>query len=267
MTEDTKIDGYLRRPLERLATECVVKDASGSYGGRISDRVLSRIAARIKSMKENERKIIEHLWGLLSDVEVRDEEVGAIAGVDADAVAVAGVWHKLERWLRRGGANDRDRQPDSASHRPAEDRVHTGCHYCGDRLLPREKDHLIPLGRGGSGAQENIVVACIACNRQKRAMLLYEWKAYRLHNGMPWPPLASHATDPIHYQDHTCGCEKPHVPEYFVEEGDGYIARYRHDAGVKDHLSGGPTYRVGWGVSRVFFEDCRCEFCKHMSAL
>src|SRR5689334_15239455 len=35
-------------------------------------------------------------------------------------------------------------------------------------LRPGEADHVVPLSAGGSNALENLVIACIDCNRDKR---------------------------------------------------------------------------------------------------
>lgn len=141
--------------------------------------------------------------------------------------------------------------------------AHMGCPYCGDRLLPRENDHIVPLSRGGSNNPDNIQEVCIACNRQKGAMLLYEWKSWRLSNGMPWPPLASHATDPVHYKNRTCLCPESHTPDRLLEVDGGYRAIYTSCP------EEGP-YRVWWGLIDdhiSIYDDCECTFCRHMSRL
>jgi 5-methylcytosine-specific restriction protein A len=50
------------------------------------------------------------------------------------------------------------------------DRLNRGvCHYCGGRFPPEKltMDHLIPLARGGTSTQGNIVPACKDCNTAK----------------------------------------------------------------------------------------------------
>lgn len=44
------------------------------------------------------------------------------------------------------------------------------CHYCGDRFEPKQltMDHVVPLARGGSSTQGNIVPSCRDCNRDKK---------------------------------------------------------------------------------------------------
>jgi 5-methylcytosine-specific restriction enzyme A len=44
------------------------------------------------------------------------------------------------------------------------------CHYCGKKFQPREltMDHVIPLARGGTSTEGNIVPACRDCNRDKK---------------------------------------------------------------------------------------------------
>ena len=48
------------------------------------------------------------------------------------------------------------------------------CRYCGahGRL---ECDHVVPLSRGGRSDLENLVTACLPCNRRKGARTLKEW--------------------------------------------------------------------------------------------
>lgn len=44
------------------------------------------------------------------------------------------------------------------------------CHYCERKFRPAEltMDHVVPLARGGSSTQGNIVAACKDCNRDKK---------------------------------------------------------------------------------------------------
>lgn len=48
------------------------------------------------------------------------------------------------------------------------------CAYCG-RKLPLERDHIIPLTKGGAFAKENIVPACKSCNSSKGNRDLIAW--------------------------------------------------------------------------------------------
>lgn len=50
------------------------------------------------------------------------------------------------------------------------------CQYCGEHGKKLECDHVIPVSRGGSHADENLVTACFACNRSKRDKLVSEWR-------------------------------------------------------------------------------------------
>lgn len=50
------------------------------------------------------------------------------------------------------------------------------CWWCSTTLNNiYDVDHLIPLARGGSNAAENIVCACVSCNRSRAAKLPHEW--------------------------------------------------------------------------------------------
>lgn len=67
--------------------------------------------------------------------------------------------------------------------------VNAPCRYCDQRTFEvNEVDHVIPFSRGGSDDRENLVAACWRCNQEKRDMTPDEWRRWREHNGMPWPP-------------------------------------------------------------------------------
>jgi hypothetical protein len=51
------------------------------------------------------------------------------------------------------------------------------CQYCGERGKKLECDHVIPVSRGGSHTDDNLVTACFKCNRSKRDKLVHEWRA------------------------------------------------------------------------------------------
>lgn len=55
------------------------------------------------------------------------------------------------------------------------------CAYCGARTDDLQREHVIPLIRGGTHGVGNIVPACAACNYSKKDKLLMEW---RLRGGM-----------------------------------------------------------------------------------
>ena len=44
------------------------------------------------------------------------------------------------------------------------------CHYCGKKFPSKllTMDHIVPLARGGTSTQGNIVPACRECNRDKK---------------------------------------------------------------------------------------------------
>ncbi len=51
------------------------------------------------------------------------------------------------------------------------------CAYCGEET-ELQKEHIIPVSRGGGFTKRNIVPACIACNQSKGGMSLHEWYKY-----------------------------------------------------------------------------------------
>jgi hypothetical protein len=53
------------------------------------------------------------------------------------------------------------------------------CRYCGDTEGPFQADHVIPESRGGVATEENLVCACLPCNRSKGAKTPEEWQGKR----------------------------------------------------------------------------------------
>lgn len=49
------------------------------------------------------------------------------------------------------------------------------CFYCG-RQTKLTKDHVVPISRGGSDTLDNIVPACMRCNRLKSAITIGNFK-------------------------------------------------------------------------------------------
>lgn len=48
------------------------------------------------------------------------------------------------------------------------------CCYCGNKK-PLQKEHFIPVVKGGGTTKENILPACWECNRSKNSRSFYEW--------------------------------------------------------------------------------------------
>lgn len=46
------------------------------------------------------------------------------------------------------------------------------CHYCGRQVgaAALTMDHVVPVARGGRSTRGNVVPACAACNKSKRAL-------------------------------------------------------------------------------------------------
>jgi len=51
------------------------------------------------------------------------------------------------------------------------------CAYCG-QTGDLQKEHVIPVARGGGFTRKNIVPACAACNESKGSKLLHDWYKY-----------------------------------------------------------------------------------------
>lgn len=76
----------------------------------------------------------------------------------------------------------------SKRHRPALIAANgTRCHYCGTETTPSagrlntsmRVDHVVPTEHGGSNDPSNLVIACNACNTNKRTSDVLEWSVRR----------------------------------------------------------------------------------------
>lgn len=51
------------------------------------------------------------------------------------------------------------------------------CAYCGRQTVALQREHVIPVARGGRHAIGNLLPACRPCNLSKGARLIVEWRA------------------------------------------------------------------------------------------
>lgn len=61
----------------------------------------------------------------------------------------------------------------------------SACVWCGRESWPRDLtlEHLLPRGRGGSGSDENLAVACRGCNRRRGSRPVVAFVRQELANG------------------------------------------------------------------------------------
>jgi 5-methylcytosine-specific restriction endonuclease McrA len=57
------------------------------------------------------------------------------------------------------------------------------CFYCGQPSTKMEVDHVIPVSRGGTTDETNLVPACKACNLKKLSQTYEEWQARKGRRG------------------------------------------------------------------------------------
>ncbi len=118
-----------------------------------------------------DRIVAQRLWidfAIISDVKKRLVDSGLIDN----------EWQPLD-WNKRQVSNDQLR-PSSEVWRKIRERIFGRddytCTYCGSRGVRLECDHVIPISRGGSNDDHNLVTACFKCNRSKRDKLVSEWR-------------------------------------------------------------------------------------------
>jgi len=118
-----------------------------------------------------------------------DEDVAA--GLDMDCEHVVAIREAMQGktlegdhltgWERFIGLSDELRPP-ASEWRLIRERIFARddytCRYCDARGGALECDHVIPVSRGGSNDDGNLVAACRACNRAKRDKLPSEWRIH-----------------------------------------------------------------------------------------
>lgn len=116
-----------------------------------------------------DRIVAQRLWidhGDIAKVKARLIEVGLI---DGNWQPIAWTKHKPKS----------DRPPShlwNAIRSAIFARDNYTCQYCGERGKKLECDHVLPVSKGGSHAEDNLVTACFACNRSKHDKLIGEWR-------------------------------------------------------------------------------------------
>lgn len=67
------------------------------------------------------------------------------------------------------------------------------CAYCGDPTPHPERDHVQPISDGGDTTAENIVPACMSCNRKKNDKTVSEWYPdAEVFDAERWEKIQSH---------------------------------------------------------------------------
>lgn len=89
----------------------------------------------------------------------------------------------------------RDRHHISAAKRRRVEARYLNCFYCGKppepgqfgrRVQPLEIDHVVPLNRGGTSKESNLVMACHSCNRSKGSKTVAAFVRYCITQNRFW---------------------------------------------------------------------------------
>ena len=84
------------------------------------------------------------------------------------------------------------------------------CQYCGKPTRQLTIDHVTPRYRGGEHSWENMVSACIPCNRRKAGRTPSEASMKLLHP--PHPPKDNHLFHIPHHYQHVCQEWQKYLP-------------------------------------------------------
>lgn len=110
--------------------------------------------------------ICQNCTSTIAEVYVRD-----LVGMGAAPVSILSL---LYFEITPKDSSPRQRLPISfTKRRKIMERDKYRCRYCGD-YVELEIDHLIPVSKGGTNEEENLVTACRLCNRVKGTNILQE---------------------------------------------------------------------------------------------
>lgn len=85
------------------------------------------------------------------------------------------------------------------------------CQYCGKQTRQLTIDHVLPRYREGKHTWENVVSACIPCNRHKAGRTPKEAHMKLLH--LPNPPRNNHRFYIPHHYQQTCREWQKYLPQ------------------------------------------------------
>lgn len=167
-----------------------------SYRGTPIDPKWIVVARR----SDTEPGFVVGIWFYLLDFASRNAPRGSIDGLDSEVLAAAYGWPSelVERVLaalrdrghiRTDNSLDWGRQPGRVWPRDRQTtpvwmetrkrifaRDDYTCKYCGAWGVRLECDHVVPVIRGGTHDDDNLVAACVPCNRSKGGKSLAEWR-------------------------------------------------------------------------------------------
>ena len=160
------------------------------YAGMMRDEKLVSVA--IKSKQPVERVL--WVWGAILESAAEIDENGKYdldpaevayflradhADIDAVLAALTDAGRLADGIVVRWGNRQELHRPPAHEWRVIRDRVFERddytCGYCGARGGKLECDHIVPVSRGGSHHDDNLLTACFTCNRSKRDKLVSEW--------------------------------------------------------------------------------------------
>jgi hypothetical protein len=129
-----------------------------------------RIANRLSDLAFSLRVPVEELERILPDL----VNAGLLEFEDDSTFLVP------HGWGARQFKSDTSTRPAAHEWRVLRDAVFERgdytCTYCGTRGVRLECDHVIPVARGGTHDESNLVTACFTCNRSKRDKTPDEWR-------------------------------------------------------------------------------------------
>lgn len=144
---------------------------------------------KIQMMSESNQRRYVMLLCIRCDNEssnISDEEIAFMLRIsETEAIETKKVFTKIGLivgdWLLVSPLEQTQDRPLSHIWRSIRNRIFERddytCKYCGERGKKLECDHVVPVSRGGSHEDSNLVTACFSCNRSKRDKLVSEWKA------------------------------------------------------------------------------------------
>lgn len=166
------------RKVKRLAQglDVYCKDCRRSYSRQWSRNNAEKELERYRLYREKNKEVIRERSRLrMQIVRLKNPEKSLFYTREyrRNNPAKANAWDEKKRAIRKGALE--------AHVLSAEDWIkikksYNGCCvYCLKPSKRLEKDHVIPLSKGGTHTFDNIVPACKSCNSSKNARDVFDW--------------------------------------------------------------------------------------------
>ena len=175
--------------MNRECAQCGADISHKRSNARFCDRTCKNAATHVRLRQGSEKERARNRARYANEAERRRAHARAAYWKDPEAGRERSRQYRRDHPDIRAAqnANRRARKYENGGYvgLPAREwerlvrRHQSRCAYCGTPTDQLERDHVIPLSKGGRHAPANILPACRPCNSSKGDRFLAEWKHSR----------------------------------------------------------------------------------------